>query len=560
MANALLDDSTQGLGEAPPNNTTSVETSRRSTSRTVPPAHIQSPIKSPLLVSLPQPQRSNVLAPKSTNMRIQGKGSKKTPKLQISNPMPQMSNIKSVQPKSGSSARNLQTTRLSQDASRTHKTITSHGAADLNMKISPTKQEVNQLDNNVTPSSQTSQSTSKASENLRSRSLYKGKEVLVRAKRAISERLSMSENRKIGHRRLDDSSLDELGDLPYKIESDLSQQRLKRRIAEGDNLSNSKIGSLTGDSDIRGKSLPVYESMASLGRQSSSSDDPFLDDAGSNDTRLSPQIHAFDVDLSRRWGNRHSTLEPLLPRERESSSQEFSDTSIMSRPRPVSRFSSLVSGLTQHPDTEFFSSSPVGFSTPRVRLEPHINTGGKKRLSAISTCSPSILDFSFEQLGDDNLDELQRVPSRARSPSLSLKRKTGRANLRGDLSPVSKKNKGVKTRQEIDLTSGLAQLEATGNGTLRVRDAYKRLKNATTAGSRTKGLKIFDVDKGKQPVREAMDGSKTLRSLPIETQSFNSRPTTRHRRNQPSWSSMIVGSTIDEEDVSTDELQMDRNA
>ena len=434
--------------------------------------------------------------------------------------------------------------------------ITSHGAADLSMKISLTKQEGNQLENNVTPGSQTSQSTSKVSENSRSRSFHKGKEVLVRAKRAISERLSMSEDRKIGHKRLEDSSLDELGDLPYKIESNLSQQRRNRRIAESDNL---KIGFLTRDSNVRGNWLPVYESMTSLGRQSTSSDDPFLDDAGSNDTSLSPQMHAFDVNLPRRWGNRHSTLEPLLPRECQSSSQEFSDTSIMSRPRPVSRFSSLVSGLTQHPDTEFFSSSPVGFSTPRVRLEPHISTGGRKRLSTVSASSPSILDFSFEQLGDDDLDELQRVPSRARSPSLSLKRKTGRANLRGDLSPVSKKNKGLKTRQEIDLTSGLAHLETANNGTLTVRDAYKRLKSATTAGSRTKGLKIFDVDKGKQPVREVMDGSKTLRSLPVETQPFKSGPATRHRRNQPSWSSMTLGSTIDEEDASTDELQMDGN-
>ena len=563
MANALLDDSTQDLGEASGKHGVSSEATRLLSSQTAPPEDVQGPLRSSpmggqeLGGSLPGHQRSNVLAPKSTNLRVQGRGSKTVSKLQISNPSPVIPDGKPVQSNVGNSVRDW-TVRLSQDASESQQITTSTDAADFNKKIPKLIHQANQPDDTLAPSSHTSQNTSKASESSRGRSLRKGREVLVRAKRAISERLSVSEDRKLGHNTVGDSGRDEFNVVPYKIEENSSRQRLSRRIAEGENLSNPKIRALTGDGNFPRKPLPVYESMTSLRRQSSSSDDPFSDDVGSNDTSLSHKLDTFDVDFSGGKGDRSSTMEPLLPRQHQSSSQERNDTSMMSRSRPIPRYSPSRSGLTQHPDIEFFSSSPVGFSTPRVRLEPLVSTSGKKRLSTVSARSPSILDFSFERLSDDDTDELQRVPDRARSPTLSLKRKTGRANLRSGLSPAPKKTKSTDL-QEASLRSGLAKLEASGNGSLTVRDAYKKLKNATSTGSKTKGLKIFDVCKGQEPKREIRDDAKKSNNLSTGTQSSDLRPAVRHTRGQRSRSAISLGSTIHEETMSIDELQMDRN-
>ncbi|KAL9589169.1 MAG: hypothetical protein Q9203_002045 [Teloschistes exilis] len=65
-------------------------------------------------------------------------------------------------------------------------------------------------------------------------------------------------------------------------------------------------------------------------------------------------------------------------------------------------FSDKVSGLRQHPTTDWFSSSPLGFSTPRVRLEPVSDATGKKRLSTVPVSDPSLPDFDFEE---DSTDE-----------------------------------------------------------------------------------------------------------------------------------------------------------
>ena len=559
MANALLDDSTQDLGVASGNNSLSLETTRLSNAQTVAPSGVQSSHRSPpskgreLENNLPRQQRSNVLAPKSANLRVKGKGSKKVSKLQISHPSPLSSNGKPVQPNKGKLIRH------SLDTSKPDQVMTSTRTTDLNKKISTLMQQADQLDKGIAHGSQNSQDTSKVSGSSKSSSIRKGREAFVRAKRAISERLSTSEDRKLGHKSSGDSNQDNFGSLPYQVEGDPSRQRLNRRIAEGENLGNPKIRSLTGDGNVPRKPLPVYESMRSRRRQSSSLEDPFLDDIGSNDS-LSPKLDTVKFDSFGHNGKRNSTEGSSPLRLHHSSSEELSDTSIMSRPRPIPRYSPLVSGLTQHPDVMFFSSSPVEFSTPRVRLERSISPSGKKRLSAVSACSPSILDFSFERFSGDETDELQRLPERPRSPSPSLKRKTGRANLRSGLSPASKKTKGSKIAQDTGLTSGLAKLEASGNGSLTVRDAYKRFKNATNAGSKPKGFKIFDVGKGKQPIREIMDETKGPNNSSARTQSPNFRPAARHTRGQRSRSAISLSSTINEETTSMDELQIDSKA
>lgn len=434
----------------------------------------------------------------------------------------------------------------SQSENPTSTFATSADAADLSKKLSALMRQATENELPQLPNSKSSVRTRRSKHSR----LQRGKEAFTRAKQAIADRLSSSGEKRLGSRKrqakhVPSSSPDEIAGPSYQTDADVRRHRLGRRIAEGTNLSNSKVKSLTGDGNVRRKPLPVYERMKSLQRQLSSSDDPFSDEKSPNVDVSSPEFDFdFDVEVTGHkpaHPRRTSTFEPLL-----SNAQ-------LEKPEPCHQFLGLKSGLAQHPDTTLFSSSPAGYSTPRYRLEPQFDTTGKKRLSIVLAPSPTLLDFGLDgQCGDGSsgVSELQEA-DKARSTT-SLKRKTAKMDLRINTSPASKK---VKT-QDVPLAAELAKLHAGNDGPLAMKDSNKRTSKSRIPGVKGKGLKIFDVGKGNAPLPKMMDALNKTRGSPSERRSSIPGPIKRIAAHERRASTPVSSQPIEDDSMSIDELQL----
>lgn len=89
-----------------------------------------------------------------------------------------------------------------------------------------------------------------------------------------------------------------------------------------------------------------------------------------------------------------------------------------------------------------FSSSPLGFSTPRVRLEPKVDEKVKKR-DIPFVKSSSAPDFSFETSSDNETSRFRTVTS-VIDDGRNVKRKNANGNLR---SPILA-NKRTRVEEE----------------------------------------------------------------------------------------------------------------
>lgn len=437
----------------------------------------------------------------------------------------------------------------SQGENPTSAFATSADAADLSKKLSALMRQATEKELPPLPNSKSSVSTRRSKHSR----LQRGKEAFTRAKQAIADRLSSSGEKRLGSRKrqakhVPSSSSDEIAGPSYQTDADVRRHRLGRRIAEGTNLSNSKVKSLTGDGNVRRKPLPVYERMKSLQRQLSSSDDPFSDEKSPIVDVSSPEFDFdFDVEVTgHRPANlrRTSTFEPLL-----SNAQ-------LEKSEPCHQFSGLKSGLAQHPDTSFFSSSPAEYSTPRYRLEPQFDTKGKKRLSIVLAPSPSLLQLGLDgQRGDGSsgISELQEPleADKARSTT-SLKRKTAKMDLRINTSPASKK---VKT-QDVPLAAELAKLHAGNDGPLAMKDSNKRTSKSRIPGVKGKGLKIFDVGKGNAPLPRMIDALNKTKGSPSERRSSIPAPIKRIAAHERRASTPVRSHSIEDDSMSIDELQL----
>ena len=437
----------------------------------------------------------------------------------------------------------------SQDENQNGAFATAADAAELSKKLSTLMQQATDKELPPLPNSKSIVGTRRS----KHPRLQKSKEAFARAKQAIVDRLGSSGEKRHGSmkrqtKNVPSSSPDEIAGPEYQTDAELRRHRLHRRIAEGTNLSNSKVKSLTGDGNVRRKPLPVYESMRTLQHQTNSSDDPFSDEKSPNIDVSSPDFDDFDFDVEvtgHKPANprRTSAFEPLL-----SSPQ-------LEKAKPPHQFSELVSGLAQHADTTFFSSSPAGYSTPRYRLEPQIDAKGKKRLSTVLASSPSLLDFSLDSQSASTVPELPKLPElpkndKARS-TISLKRKNAKLDLRIDISPAVKR---IKT-QDVALTSEMDKLRAGNDGALAAKDSNKRMSKFRIPGAEGKGLKIFDVSKGKAPIPKVMDTLHKTRGSLNGRRSSIPGPIKRAMEHERRASTPVRTHRAEEDSMSIDELQ-----
>ena len=498
-------------------------------------------------------QNRPALAKKTNNMKVSDPGKVAT-KGKISSPILQEPDSSPVGP-SPSRSPTSHTTQSTSGAQ-----TSTADAAKLSKKISNLMQQA------AVQESQTGQKAAiYAAESAKLSPLEKGKKAFVKATRAIKERLSSSSSsndRPFNTRRLGSIGRSSSGGWEpppqYESQEELTRGRLDRRIAEGENLSNPKIRKLTGDGNIPRKPLPVYESMRSRS-QHSRSDNPFSDTNDEAD-HLSPEDYSgFDFDFSKRKhkGKAVRASMPVIEQINIPSEQSVQHLAV---PQSKSRFSNMISGLAQHSDTEFFSSSPVGYSTPRIRLEPQPPMKGNGTGSGGLQRSPSILEFSFEALSEDTSSEAQSPRTRGSEGSASVKRKGAAEDLRSQVAPATKKLKtdSNSSRDEGGLAAGISHLateDERGLLSLEIMDAAaaKPSRNA----SKRKGMSIFDLGRAKFPEGTVEDDAKKpwTRAIASKRASVAQSTSVLFSRGRESRAGMHRLEPVDGDDMDIDELQ-----
>ena len=464
-------------------------------------------------------QTRPALAKRTTNMKISVPG-KAVTKPQISSPILQEPELSPTGPSPSRPATSNTTQTMSGAQTSTA------DAAQLSRKISNLMQQA------AAQESQTRQKAAiYATESAKLSPLEKGKKAFAKARRAIKERLSnssSSNDRPFDTRRLGSVGRSSSGGWEpppqYQSQEELTRGRLDRRIAEGENLSNPKIRKLTGNGNIPRKPLPVYESMRSRS-QHSSSDNPFAD-ADDEEVHLSPEDYSgFDFDFSKRKhkGKVVRASMPVMEQIEIPSEQPGQHLAV---PKSTTRFSNMISGLAQHSDTDYFSSSPVGYSTPRIRLEPQAPATGDKIAHGALQRSPSIIEFSFEGQSEDASSEAQSPKTRASEGSASVKRKGAAEDLRSQVAPATKKLK-TDSKDEGGLAASISHL-VTEDDLVPLSDESTdvAITKPSRNASKRKGMRIFDLGKGKLVEGAVEDEAKRLWTRAIASKRVSvSRPT-----------------------------------
>ncbi|KAI4167309.1 MAG: hypothetical protein LQ343_007312 [Gyalolechia ehrenbergii] len=292
-------------------------------------------------------------------------------------------------------------------------------------------------------------------------------------------------------------------------------------------LSGPEYGSIekvSGTSSTTHRPLPVYESMRTRRETPEPHEerDPFSDIMETNEAWSEFEIH-LDRPRGKRRSPRQHSMSHTPPTDVEhslASEKPFAQT------KPTFDFSNTISGLRQHPDPEFFSSSPVGFSTPRVRLEPIHDANGKKRLSAVLMRNPSTMDFSYEQdMTDDEADLLIPNENDAEHGS-SVKRKSATEDLRAHTYKRAKTDSATSAETTI-LAKGFDQL---GAGDVQVMPGVEVAPGDETPmhdASKTNSFGIFNMGKGKATGTRTEDPIEvsSIRRHSRRTSSSLSRPT-----------------------------------
>lgn len=322
-------------------------------------------------------------------------------------------------------------------------------------------------------------------------------------------------------------------------------------------LSGPEYGSIekvSGTSSSTHRPLPVYESMRTRRETPEPHEerDPFSDTMETNEAWSDFEVD-FDCPKGKgRSSRQHSTSHALSTDVVRSLGSDKPYT----RTKPTVDFSNTISGLRQHPDPEFFSSSPVGFSTPRVRLEPVHDANGKKRLSAVLMRDPSAMDFNYEE--DETDDEADLLIPNEDEPEhgSSVKRKSATEDLRAHTSKRAKTDSATSGESTM-LARGFNQL-GTGDceGLQDVRIASEEETSINDA-SKTKGFGIFNMGNGTEigsRNEDAVEAS-SIRRHSRRTSSSQSRPTSVLFSRESRARMPLLHSHKDDE-MEVDELQM----
>ncbi|MCJ1308405.1 hypothetical protein MMC25_002058 [Agyrium rufum] len=393
--------------------------------------------------------------------------------------------------------------------------------------------------------------------------LQRGRNAIRRAGRAISHQVTSADRG--GRIRVESSplkpNLSKTRDQSSDTDTESTEQQINRRIAEGENLANPKIKLLTGDGKIQRKPHPSSPTKwTALRKLSNASDNPFSDRC--------LELTEFEQKRSPTLGLEHFERRNAQPITLSCSSPtdhalETFDTPLRSstgRLFPNHRFSSTLSGLSQHPDVMTFATPPVDSSTPRVRLESHTSATGKSRLGTVLVKGPSSLDFANNLAYPNSPDELQYDQHISLETNPSLKRKTGNSNLRRSSSPISKKHKsssGISDETKQALARGLAQLTTSERAILVPKDSNKRHKRSTILGFGSKGLGIFDISKGKEPMYRIEQENVGFSNSSSDLPSFRDRAASDARyKHRASLSFLEQRLPLEDDSMSLDELNV----
>ena len=302
--------------------------------------------------------------------------------------------------------------------------------------------------------------------------------------------------------------------------------------------------------------LPVYESMRSRRETPEPQDnDPFSDEMEMDEAWS-------DIDFN--FGRyKDQGVGAQVPSSSRTSSvnrlDEPASEALLIPCQTTLSFSNKVSGLKQHPDPEFFSSSPVGFSTPRVQLEPTADADGKKRLSTVLVRDPVVYDINVGRDSTDSDDDdnpaVHNDLNAARG--LNMKRKSATEDLHAQMAKRAKTDSGA--------SGGTARL-AQGFGNMGTNNRHSMQDVEGIAGGMTlmenlpqgQGFGIFDTNKGKEielRVRDSVEIS-DLRRHSRRYSSSSSRPTSVLFSRETRAKVPLLDS-YKEDEMDIDELHMD---
>ncbi|KAL8775692.1 MAG: hypothetical protein Q9209_000188 [Squamulea sp. 1 TL-2023] len=360
-------------------------------------------------------------------------------------------------------------------------------------------------------------------------SLQRGRSVLMTAKHAIARRLG-SPNIKLG--------------------------RFKTPLNRA--LTGSK-GTAANEAsmpvNVLPRPLPVYESMRSRRETPELQEvyDPFSDKMEMNEAWSD-----FDFNFS------HHEHQSTVPQDDLSSltpsmnvGDEPASENLVVQSKSIMSFSNKVSGLKQHPNPVFFSSSPVGFSTPRVQLEPTADANGKKRLSTVLVRDPSSNEINSERdTSDDEDDPLIHNETNAVYGS-NMKRKSATEDLRSQLSKRAKTDSGASGGSAV-LTQGFDQLGTNDGQVLQGIESTAEYITSVSNTPRGKGFGIFDMGKGTEPETRSRDSVEGwgVRRHSRQRSSSISRPTS-VLFSRESRARVPLLDSYKEDQMDIDELQMD---
>lgn len=303
--------------------------------------------------------------------------------------------------------------------------------------------------------------------------------------------------------------------------------------------------------------LPVYESMRSRRETPEPQDnDPFSDKM-----EMDEAWSDFDFNFGR---YKDQGVGAQVPSSSRTSSvnrlDEPASETLLIPCQTTLNFSNKVSGLKQHPDPEFFSSSPVGFSTPRVQLEPTADANGKKRLSTVIVRDPVVYDNSVEQdtTDDDDDDDNPLVHNDLNAARGSnMKRKSATEDLHAQMSKRAKTDSGA--------SGGTARL-IQGFGNMGTNERHFMQDVERIAGDvapmenlpQGPGCGTFDMNKGKEVEIRFRDSveSLDLRRHSGRYSSSASRPTSVLFSRETRAKVPLLDS-YKEDEMDIDELHMD---
>ncbi|KAL8674938.1 MAG: hypothetical protein Q9168_000641 [Polycauliona sp. 1 TL-2023] len=403
--------------------------------------------------------KMKVLAPKSTNQKVISKKAKVPPKPNISPSVPTSSSID----------RFGGTVAVGE--------LPSPGLDDLDKRVS-----------RLTRQADAQESETKAREkflaaveaSVRPSPLQRGRSVLMTAKHAITRRL---------------------GSPSVKLGRFITPLGRKSSATTA-----TSVNEASDPGNAVPRPLPVYESMRSRRETPESQEnDPFSDKM-----EMDEAWSDFDIDFGHQKDHGMSARDGFASRTSSvNRTAEPASEGLLVQSKSVTSFSNKVSGLKQHPDPEFFSSSPVGFSTPRVRLKPTADANGQKRLSTVLVRSPLLPGVNSERdTTDDEDDLLGRNGSNAGLGS-NMKRKSATEDLHSQMSKRAKTDSGASGETAV-LAQGFVRMGTNGEQALQSVERIEQDVTSPENLSQGKGFGIFAMSKGKEAATSRRDSVESL--------------------------------------------------